>query len=186
MLALVVSPDSEERVELREVEAPTPAPNEVMVRVRAFSLNRGEVTRIAAATEGDRFGWDIAGEIAQTTADGSGPPVGTRVVGFVQGRGWAEYVAVPVLRVAPIPDELSFAQASSLPVAGLTALRTLRIGGLLMGKRVLITGASGGVGRFAVQLATMEGAEVTALAGSEERARGLKDLGADRIALKIE
>jgi NADPH:quinone reductase-like Zn-dependent oxidoreductase len=81
---------------------------------------------------------------------------------------------------------VSFAAASTLPVAGLTALRTLRQGGLLLGRRVLITGAAGGVGRFAVQLAARADAQVTAVAGSLERGAGLRELGAAEIITTIE
>jgi len=77
-----------------------------------------------------------------------------------------------------LPDNVSFAQAATLPVAGLTALRTLRHGAPLFGKRVLITGAAGGVGTLAVQLAARSGARVTAVIGRAERAAGLRELGA--------
>ena len=76
---------------------------------------------------------------------------------------------------------MTFAQAATLPVAGLTALRVLEICGFVLGKRVLVTGASGGVGRFAVQLAAIAGAHVTALSRNAERARGLRELGASEI-----
>ena len=84
--------------------------------------------------------------------DGSGPPAGTRVVALTDEFGWAQRVAVPGHRMAALPENVSFSQAATLPVAGLTALRTLRHGAPLLGKRVLITGAAGGVGTIAVQL----------------------------------
>ncbi len=97
-------------------------------------------------------------------ADGScdRPAVGTRVVGVVWESTWAEQVAAPCTWVAELPDNMPFAQAAALPIARLTAPQTLRIGGLLLG-RVLITGASGSVGRLAVQLAHLAGADVTAI-----------------------
>lgn len=185
VLALVASPSSPEQIELREVPEPVRGADETIVRVRAISLNRGEVNRLSTAEEGARMGWDLAGVVEESPAEG-GLPVGTRAVAFVLGSGWAEKVAVPNLRVAAIPDDVSFATASSLPVAGLTALRMLRLGGLLLGRRVLVTGAAGGVGRFAIQLASDAGAHVTALVGSAERGRGLKELGAQDIVTDLE
>ena len=186
MLALVASPLSEEHVELREVPEPSPASNETVVDVRAISINRGEVHRLAGAEDGARLGWDIAGVVAQPAADGGGPVPGQRVVGFLVGGGWAQRVAVPNLRLAVLPDEVSFAAASTLPVAGITALRMLRLGGLLLGKRVLVTGATGGVGCYVVQLAARSGAHVTGVASSGARGEGLRELGAHEIIVGLE
>jgi NADPH:quinone reductase-like Zn-dependent oxidoreductase len=119
-------------------------------------------------------------------ADGSGPPAGVRVVGLCDWEGWAERAAVPSHRIAAIADAVPFAAAAALPVAGLTALRTLRHGAPLLGKRVLITGAAGGVGNLAVQLAVRSGARVTAVVGNPERARVLDGFGAADIVTKIE
>ena len=95
-------------------------------------------------------------------ADGSGFPVGTRVVGFLPAGAWAELVAVPTHSIAALPDEVDFTIAATLPVAGLTALMALERFGSLLDRSVLITGASGGVGYFACQLAAEAGAIVTA------------------------
>lgn len=181
MLALVNTPDAENPAEIREVEEPTPAPNEALVEVRAFSINRGELSLLANRPEGWRPGQDIAGVVARAAADGSGPAEGAQVTAVVDEAGWAERAAVPTTRVGVLPDSVSLGAGATLGVAGLTALRALRVGGSLLGARVLVTGASGGVGRFAVQLAHMGGAEVTAVAGSRRRAEGLEDLGAGRI-----
>jgi NADPH:quinone reductase-like Zn-dependent oxidoreductase len=185
MLALVASSGSAENVELREIPVPSPDPNQAVVAVKAVSLNRGEVNRLRSAEDGAVFGWDLAGVVTERAGDGSGPPAGTRVVGFVTGGSWAEQVAAAVNRLAPLPDDVSFAAAATLPVAGLTALRTLRLGGLLLGTRVLVTGASGGVGRYSVQLASLSGARVTGVAGSAERAQGLRELGAAEVVTDI-
>ena len=187
MLALVNTPSAPIPVELREVLEPQPAPDEAIVEVHAFSLNRGELALLANRPEGWRPGQDISGVIVKAAADGSGPKEGTRVVALVDGAGWSQRVAAPTARMAALPDNVSFASAAALPISGLTALRTLRQGGALLGQRVLITGASGGVGRFAVQLAALSGAaEVTAIVGRPERAEGLSERGATAIVTDIQ
>jgi NADPH:quinone reductase-like Zn-dependent oxidoreductase len=148
------------------VDDPRPAGNEALVAVRAFSLNRGELALLEARTEQWRPGQDIAGVVVEPAADGSGPPAGSRVVALAEQAGWAELAAVPTDRLAVLPDEVGIEQAAALPLAGLTALRTLRLGGDLLGRRVLVTGASGGVGGMQMQLAVAAGAEVTAVAGA--------------------
>jgi NADPH2:quinone reductase len=156
------------------------------VEVHAFSLNRGELALLASRPEGWRPGQDIAGVVVQAAADGSGPKEGTRVVALVDGAGWAQRVAAPTARMAALPDNVTFASAATLPVAGLTALRLVRLGGSLLGRRALITGAAGGVGRFAVQLAALAGAEVTGVVGRPERAIGLAERGATAVVTHIQ
>jgi NADPH2:quinone reductase len=175
MLALVAAPPA---AELREVRDPEPQRDEALVEVKAFSLNRGEVRRLADMSDGELTGWDVAGVVQQAAADGSGPKEGARVVGMVGRGAWAQLVAVPTGWLAELPDSVSFEDAATLPVAGITALETLDIGGNPLGRRVLVTGASGGVGTFAVQLAKQAGAHVTALARRQE---GLRELGADEV-----
>lgn len=137
MLALVNTPDGSEPVEMCEVEEPSPAPDEALVEVRAFSLNRGELSLFESRPEGWRPGQDVSGVVAGEAADGSGPGAGTRVVAVVDGAGWAERVAAPTARIASLPDDVGFTEAATLPIAGLTALRALRFGGSLLGRRGL-------------------------------------------------
>ena len=177
MLGLATTPNGGAPLELREFPDPQPQRNEALVAVHAFSLNRGELRSIRNY-DGWIPGQDSAGVVLQQAADGSGPPPGARVVALTDECAWAERVAVPSHRMAVLPHNVSLAQAATLPVAGLTAVRTLRHGAPLLGKRVLITGAAGGVGTLAVQLAARSGARVTAVVGRAERAAGLRELGA--------
>ncbi|MBJ7604549.1 MAG: zinc-binding dehydrogenase [Candidatus Dormibacteraeota bacterium] len=186
MRALVADPAAAGGVSIQQVAEPEPGPEEALVAVRAISLNRGELNRLAAAAPGWRPGWDIAGVVESAARTGSGPALGARVVGLLPGAAWAERVAVPATSLAELPDTVDDAQAAALPVAGLTALRMLRLGRGLVGRRVLITGAAGGVGRFAVQLARLGGAEVTAVVGSQARAVGLTELGAHQVLVGLE
>ncbi len=179
--AVMVDRTLPDRLVIRDVAPPTPLRHEAIVRVAAFSLNRGEVRRSLTAESGWRPGWDFAGTIEVAAADGSGLPVGTRVVGFLVAGAWAEVVAVATDAIAALPDSIDFATASTLPVAGLTALMTLERGGLLLGKSVLITGASGGVGYLAGQLAAQAGAIVTAQVRRSEQVAFLQAIGVDRV-----
>ncbi|MBD6616533.1 zinc-binding dehydrogenase [Komarekiella sp. 'clone 1'] len=181
--AVIVDPDVSGRLALRDVDAPTPAANEAVIRVAEISLNRGEVRRSTTAEAGWRPGWDLAGVVETPAADGSGPAVGTRVVGLLRSGAWAELVSVPTHSLAELPSSVSFAQAATLPVAGLTAYHTLLKGGSLLGRPVLITGASGGVGHFAIQLARLSGAQVIAHIRRPEYETFVKDAGADSVVI---
>ena len=185
MRALVADRSAPSGVSLAEAPDPEPGRSEALVEVRAVSLNRGEVRRMPLRTEGTIPGWDVAGVVRAAASDGSGPNRGARVVGLVDEGGWAELAAVPTNRIAELPDTVSFEAASTLPVAGLTAVRALAVGGMLLGRRVLVTGAAGGVGRFAIQLAHRAGAHVTGVVRNEARGAGLKELGADELLTEI-
>ncbi|HWF72710.1 MAG TPA: zinc-binding dehydrogenase [Solirubrobacteraceae bacterium] len=182
MRALLSCP-SPPYVELAEAPDPVPERHQALVEVRAFSLNRGESRRLATKEPGSLTGWDVAGVVRAPAADGSGPPAGARVVGIVPAGAWAELAAVNTDVLAELPEGIGFEQAATLPVAGTTALRALEVGGFVLDKQVLVTGASGGVGRFAIQLARLGGARVTALA---RRTEGLSALGAEEVIEELE
>jgi NADPH2:quinone reductase len=179
----LVSMQSPPFAEIADVPDPKPVHNEAVVEVKAFSLNRGETRRLETMEPGTVTGWDLAGVVKRRADDGSGPGEGARVVGVVGAGAWAELAAVRTDVLAELPDAVSFEQAAALPVAALTALRALEVGGFVLGKRVLITGASGGVGRFGIQLARLAGAHVTGLA---RRSEGLAELGADDVIAEID
>jgi NADPH2:quinone reductase len=180
MYALVNAPSADGGLVRKDVAEPEPKPHEAVIQVSRSSLNPGEVRLLAVRPEGWRPGQDVAGVIARAAEDGSGPAVGTQVVALAKQWAWAERIAVPTDRIASLPDGVALSDASTLPVAGTTALRTLRLGGNLPGLRVLITGASGGVGRFQVQLAALQAATVTAVA-DDRYADELRALGATDV-----
>lgn len=156
-----------------------PFSNEAVVRVSAFSMNRGELNRARNAEADDmQIGWDFAGTVETAATDGSGPVAGTRVVGFsTRMEAWAELVSIPTTHIAPIPDAVSDAQAATLPVAGLTALHSIDAATALIGRKALITGATGGVGMFATQLALIGGAETVAQVRRADQVAFVKALG---------
>jgi NADPH:quinone reductase len=181
MKALIASPGAEGNLEQADVDEPVPGPGEAVVEVKASSLNRGEVRALQSA-DAWRPGWDVAGVVATAAADGSGPGEGTRVVGLAGSGAWAERVAVATGLMADLPDAVTFDAAATLPVAGLTARRATEMC-VIEGRRVAVTGAAGGVGRFAVQLAAQSAAVVTAVVGTPERGAGLEALGAAEIVV---
>ncbi|MEU6409555.1 zinc-binding dehydrogenase [Microbispora sp. NPDC046933] len=181
MKAYIPTGDPAEPVVLADVPEPAPGANEALVKVEAFSVNRGETFKLEAPVTGGVPGKDISGLVVQPAADGSGPTGITRVVGHPMAGGWAEYVAVPADALAVLPDGVSAIQGAALPLAGLTALRLLRAAGPVLGRRVLLTGASGGVGHYVTELAAAAGAEVTAVTRNAERGARLAGLGAAEI-----
>ena len=177
--AVVVDAAVPGRLAIKPVELRDPDRDEVGVRVTAISLNRGETRRaLQVAEPGWRPGWDFAGVVESEAADGTGPKPGTRVVGLLPSGAWAERVNCRSHAVAALPDAVSDAEAATLPVAGLTALHALRQGGLLLGRKVLIDGASGGVGHLACQLAAAAGALVWGHVRREEHRAAVEACGA--------
>jgi NADPH:quinone reductase-like Zn-dependent oxidoreductase len=185
--ALVVDPSAPDGIGFADLPEPAPAPGQVIVEVRHASLNRGDLNdaRSGRLPAGAPLGNDAAGTVVRAAADGSGPAVGTDVVLFAQG-AFAERMAVDVTALTAVPAGLPPAAAAALPTAGLAALRSLRAAGAGPGRRVLVTGASGGVGRYAVRLAALAGAHVIASVGSAARGEGLAEAGADTVVVGLD
>lgn len=181
--AVIAKPGTPGNLALENFAAPTAAPDMALVRVEAISLNPGELKVAAAAVPGKRIGWDLAGTVAHASADGSGPRVGERVVGILPSAAWAEEVAVPTYSLAVLPPEVSVTHAATLPVAGLTALHALEQCSGLLARNVLVTGASGGVGLFACQLAALSGARVVGLVRQAKHEALLREFGVPRVVV---
>ncbi|MFC9534390.1 zinc-binding dehydrogenase [Streptomyces sp. NPDC056975] len=178
MQRLIPTGDAARPVAFAEVAQPVPEPGEALIKVEAFAPNRGETFLLENPRPELLPGKDIAGLVVQAAADGSGPGIGARVVGHPAQGGWAEYAAVPTHSLAVLPDGIDSARAAALPLAGITALRLLRTAGSLAGRRVLLTGASGGVGHYVTELAVRAGAELTAVTATPVRGEQLAELGA--------
>lgn len=168
-----------------DLPEPSTGGTDLLVEVRAFGVNRGELSLLEQRADDWRPGQDLSGFVVAGAADGSGPAAGSRVVGVVDGAAWSERVAVPASAIAAIPDTVSFEQAASLPVAGLTAYRALLNGGSVLGRKVLVLGATGAVGQFAVQLAVASGASVTAQVSGPERFDEVRRLGASQVSVGL-
>ena len=179
--AALVNPEVNGKLALGTIEGPTPRADEALVRVHAISLNRGECNRAQNSPSGMLLGWDFSGVVEQAAANGAGPKAGERVVGVLNPGAWAELVAAPATHLAVLPDNVTFQQAATLPVAGLTALYALDRASGITGRNVLVTGASGGVGNFAIQIAKHGGATVTGLVRQEKHAQSAWDAGADHV-----
>lgn len=182
---------------LQQVEKPTPQDDEVLVKIHAVSLNQYDWHLLTADIFLVRLmgggllkpkrgapGADIAGRVEAVGANVTHFQIGDEVFGdiaAVGGGGCAEYACAPEKLLAHKPTNLSFEQAAAVPMAGVTALQGLRdVGKIQAGQKVLIQGAAGGVGTFAVQTAKMYGADVTAVCSTRnlEQARAL---GADAV-----
>jgi NADPH:quinone reductase-like Zn-dependent oxidoreductase len=191
MKAIVYGPSN--TLQLTEIEKPVPADDEVLLRVRAASVNPldGHLLKTAPFVRNmmskmvgvrvERPGADVAGEVEAVGRNVSRFAPGDSVFGASRGGGFAEYACPPESSLAKIPVKVSFEEAACLNVAGRTALQGLRdIAHLQLGQRVLIVGASGGVGIFAVQIARSLGAIVTGVC-STQNGELVRSLGADTV-----
>ena len=183
---------SADELEFREVSDPSPGPGQVVVRVHAASVNPLDVhmmtgtpmlVRLSAGLRRPKQpvrGADVAGVVEAVADDVTGLAVGDRVFGLARG-AFAELAVASAGALAAIPDDMSFAEAAALPVAGVTALQALRDHARVRtGGRVLIIGAAGGVGTFAVQIAAAMGLEVTGVC-STRNVEMVRELGAHRV-----
>lgn len=183
MKAAVIDPESAQRIGIRKVDPPSPSPAEALVEVKAFSLNRGELVYGVHGKPGTPLGWDLAGVVLRPAQDGSGPAEGVRVAGLVRSGAWAEQAVVPTSALAELGPSVTFTQAAALPMAGLTALAALEHGGSLIGRSVLVTGASGGVGLIACRLAVLAGAQVVGQVRQRESAPPVEATGAAHVVV---
>jgi len=183
-------------LQLQEVEKPMPKENEVLIKIHAASVNAGDWHLMRAdpflirfmfgllKPKHDVLGADIAGQVEAVGSNVTQVRPGDEVFGDLSGSGFgafAEYVAVPEDAVALKPARLTFEQAGAVPSAALTALQGLRDQGEIQaGQNVLVNGASGGVGTFAVQIAKALGAEVTGVC-STRNLEMVRSLGADHV-----
>ena len=181
-----------ENLRLQEIEVPTPAPGELLVKVRATSVNPADVKlraddKLLTAFLGEArpafLGWDFAGEVAEVAEAADGFQVGDAVFGIMpsaRGRAYAEYVAVPANSVARKPDNVGYEAAAVTTMAALTAWNPLvNEARVKPGDAVLIHAGSGGVGHFAIQIAKHFGATVIATSSARNR-DFILSLGADQ------
>lgn len=182
---------SSDALKVKEVEKPRIKDNEVLVKVVASSVNAGDLFSLNGTPFMVRFsvgfpkpkdfipGWDAAGIIVEAGRDVTEVRVGDEIFGSTES-AFAEYVVMDMEKLAGKPSNLNFEEAAAAPTAGITALQRLRDGHIRKGQKVLITGASGGVGSFAVQIAKKMGAEVTGLC-STEKIGMVRSIGADHV-----
>lgn len=173
-------------IEIIDAELPAPDTNEVLVRMRAASVNYGETNARAGkvpqlGTPPFTLGFDLSGTVAEDAAEGSRLRPGDEVFGIWFGGTYADYIAVPAAELVLKPAEIDHVTAAAIPVAGLTAWQAMvDVAGVGRGTRVLVHAAAGGVGHLAVQIAKLHGAYVigTARAAKHDFLRGL---GADEL-----
>ena len=184
-------------LQLKEVETPAPGEGEVLVKIRAASINYGDAVLVSGKPLISRLmgyglfkpkyailGGDVAGQVEAVGRNTTLFHPGDKVFGDLGGCGfgaYAEYVCVPETALTKMPANLTFEQAAAVPQAAVVALQGLRDRGQIQaGKRVLINGASGGVGTFAVQIARALGAEVTGVS-SARNLEMVRSIGAARV-----
>jgi len=178
----IVVKDHKAALEWRDLPVPQPKANEIVVRVRATALNRGELVVGGAVHGGPEKigGTEAAGEVHAIGAGVTGVKAGDRVFGRVRG-GFAEYVAMDAAQIIPLPAKLTFEQGAAVPISYITAYEMLYppYGKLKAGEWLLITGASAGAGVASIQLAKMLGAKTLGTSGSAAKLEKLKAIGLD-------
>jgi NADPH:quinone reductase-like Zn-dependent oxidoreductase len=152
-----------------------------LVRVEAFAPNPGDLEGLAASPAGAVPGWDGSGVVLAPAADGHGPEAGERVLFLGLAGGWAQRRAVPHTMTATAPADAPWERLAVLPVPATSALRALRRLGSVLGRRVLVVGATSAVGSMAVQLAARSGARVIAIARDHAQHEALRQLGASEV-----
>ena len=172
-----------------EVPAPVPGAGEVLVRVAAAGLNRADLLQVRGQYPpppgaSSIPGLECAGIVDRLGEGVEGVRVGDRVMALLAGGGQAEWVSVPAGQLLPMPANLTLEEAAAIPEAALTAWTNLVVeGGLRAGETVLVTGATSGIGTFAVQLARELGGKVIAAGRSRERLERLRELGVEHLVV---
>lgn len=186
MKALVYDRKGTNKFELRELEKPVPKQGEVLLRVRACSISAADYRsmKLGISARNGVYGADVAGTVVSVGEGVNRIAIGVDVMGDLASRdfgGFAEYAVAPEAILAKKPAQVSFETAATISLSGVTALQAFRLGGdTRPGQRVLILGAGGGVGTYAVQLAKYFGAEVTAVCGTRN-VEQTRNLGADMV-----
>lgn len=183
MKAIIVKqPGGAEQLQVTEQPIPEPKDGELLIKVKATAVNRTDIVNRESSSgylENPILGVEVAG-IVEKAGAGTEVEVGTRVMGLVNGGGYAEYVVIPAERAMVIPENLSFEEAAAIPEVFLTAYQTLFwLGQLRADETVLIHAGGSGVGTAAIQLAKQIGAKVITTAGSREKLDFCHSLGAD-------
>ncbi len=168
-----------------DVVDPVADSHQALVRIRAFSVVSRNLRHARSLPPGSVPGFDAAGVVVRPAEDGSGPPAGAEVVTVQTGGAWAELRAISTDELAIVPSGVELGRASASAIPAVSALRALRRFGALLGERVLVIGASGAVGWFAIQLGRLAGAEITACVRSLERGAGLRELGATDVVTDL-
>jgi NADPH2:quinone reductase len=178
----MVSNDTGSHLELRDVDMPTPGDGQVLVKMHAASLNRGEFIHghgLHAAGSAKAAGMEGAGEIVQVGESVTGWTLGDRVMGRCPG-AFSQYALMDAREMMPVPASLTIEEAASIPLTFLVTYDLLVLQGQLqMGQWLLINGASSGVGVASLQMAKVLGAKVIGTSGSQEKLNHLKSLGLD-------
>jgi len=168
MNAVVRDKSAPQLVAFKDIQQPSANDSQLLIKVEASSINRGELSLLNNRHDGWMPGQDFAGTVVASSSNKNDIEIGTRVVGLAQGGAWSEYLTVASTDATTLPEAVSFQEAAALPMAGLTAYRTIRKAGSLLGKSVLITAGGGGVGAYQTQIAALAGASVTSVIRDKE------------------